>query len=178
MITINLLPWREMLRRKRRCLRIVGWALVISLLLIMAVLGRWHLAKCYRQWQPQVSVLRSSLYLAKQQRQALDGEIAQQAKRLQNLQQQQHWRDQFACNLAWLSELANKLPGGVQIEKLSVDEGGVQMVVKVYVGILLNDIMQAMASIELLQKIRVHQLNSKAEQNLINVEIDAIVKCK
>jgi Tfp pilus assembly protein PilN len=178
MITITLLPWRDMLRRNRRCLGLVSLYMLISALLIIAVIGRGHLAKCGRQLQPQASVLRSSLYLAKQQRQTLEGELAQHAKCLQDLQQQQHWRDQFACNLAWLSEIASKLPVGVQIEKLSVSEGRVQIVVKAYERLLLNDILHAMESIGLLQQARVGQLNSKAEQNLFYVKIDAIVKCK
>lgn len=177
MITINLLPWREELRQKRRrqLLMVLGGGL--CLVLMGAWMGRIGLVQQDRGLLLKLSALGALHHQATVKREQLETLLAQQAKRLVDLRQQQLWREGFGCQLRWLDRLGSQLPSGCLVDKVSVSDNHLRLVVIARQGLLIKELTGAVASIKEWQQVRVRQVKSDGSKNLIKIEFNAIVHC-
>lgn len=177
MITINLLPWREELRRKRRRHLLLALGGVVSLILMTAWMGRVWVIQEERGLHQKLLVLSSLQHQRAVNREQLETALAQQAKRLAGLRQQKIWREGFACPLRWLGRLASQLPSGCVVDKVVMRDNQLRLVLMARQGLSIEELIGAVASIKEWQQVRVHRLKSDGQKNLIKMEFNAVVHC-
>jgi len=177
MITINLLPWREELRRKRRRYRLLALGGGLSLILMIAWVAHvWMLQDCGVLRQ-RLSVLSSLHHRDAANQEKMAALLSQQVKKLVDLRQQQVWREGFACQLRWLDRLGGQLPIGCLVHKVAVKDNQLLLVVVARQGLLMKELTAAVASIREWQQVRVRQVKSDGQTNLIKIEFNAQVHC-
>jgi len=141
---INLLPWRENLRKKRRLQFII--ILLISLILTIVIILIWHLflvskiktQKLDNQYiKQQIAALQPKfLYILKLQQQKQ--QLLKQSKDIKILQKQ----DQKTIYL--FKELANVVPAGVHLSELNKKNNAITLIGE---GNLRTDIVELVENI-------------------------------
>lgn len=178
MININLLPWRENLRRRRRRKKFLGIGLVMGLFLGIAVMGHWVVEGKSEFLQQQVNALHSSLRLVKREREELELVLGREEKILRVLRQQRGWREGFACHQRWLRDLGVQLPGECLVETVKVNSERGHLVVVCGRDVEMKNLIHAVSSLRGWSQVGVRQLDAEEKAGLVRVEFNALMLCR
>lgn len=177
MLSINLLPWRENLRRKKRRKKMVKIILVLSLILGGGGIGHCLAVARLGSLQKNEFWQRSELNLIRKELAEWDLVLERLDKKEGEFLEREKWRRGFFCPLSWLDELGVKLPTQCLIEKMTVRSGKWNFVALCDQGVKLKKLLELVGSLENLEQVSVLRLWGDENKDSFHIEMDALIAC-
>lgn len=175
---INLLPWRENLRRKRRRKIFLGMGMVLGMLVGLAVIGRWCVDIKLKTAQRQLTEFSGELKGLKKEFELRDLLWVEQKKRMAQWDEQQSWRKEFACQQLWLKNLAIQLPKLCRMEKAEVNSERWQVVIICQQEVELQVLVQSLLGLQGLSQMNISQLEIDEKRGVFSLVSNAVLKCE
>lgn len=177
MIMINLLPWRENLRRKRRRKMLLGIGIALGVIMGFALIGRCYIVNQLNNAERKLADFNAELTKLKKEFEIRDLQWVSQKKILALWEEQKGWRKKFLCQQAWLNDLAHQLPQLCRVEKTEVNSDRWQLVVLCEQEVELQGLTQSIFALPGMSQIKLSQLELDEKKEKMRVEFNAVLNC-
>ena len=174
MITINLLPWREKLRRRRRQKRLLAYGVILVLIVVLLMLGYSHLRKELNALEKERVNLKATVKVLKredQERNLVQMRDAAISARRENWRR---WREEFENEQQWLTNLSDKLPAQCCIEKIRIHSEQWSMLVQCKQDDKVRSLAELIFSVPVFKQAEVYRVESDEKNAVHRIEFKGL----
>lgn len=175
---INLLPWRENLRRKRRRKIVLRVGIFFAVLMVLAMIGRGCVESRLKNAQRELSEISRELEILKKEFDLRNLLWLDQKKVVSEWEEQQSWRKKFSCQKKWLNELAFQLPTLCRVEKTEVNDERWRLETICQEEVGLRVLVQSILALPGLSQVSISQLEIDEKEKVFRLESRAVLRCE